>query len=112
MGCASSGGDLSLADLARCRPHSLGANFLQPRQLTTRQAHCVLPASAPFGEHPHLLRSALVSNGGAVILLLLLQESGEVVKAEPGVQEHLTVVLGDPAPQLGVDQTLALARLR
>jgi hypothetical protein len=58
-------------------------------------------------------RGARVSAArGAVILPLLLQESGEVVRAEPGVEEHLAVVLGDPAPQLGVDRDLALARLR
>jgi hypothetical protein len=52
------------------------------------------------------------AGGRAGILQLLLQESGEVVRAEPGVQEHLAVVLGDPAPQLGVDRDLALTRLR
>src|SRR5690349_7617129 len=58
-------------------------------------------------------RGARVSAAcGAVILPLLLQESGEVVRPEPGVEEHLAVVLGDPAPQLGVDRDLALARLR
>ena len=45
-------------------------------------------------------------------LPLLLQEGGEVVRAEPGVQEHLAVVFRDPAPQLGVDRDLAFTRLR
>lgn len=55
---------------------------------------------------------AIVRTGGRPILPLPLQESGEVVRAEPGVQEHLTIVFGDPAPQLGVDRDLALTRLR
>ncbi len=47
-----------------------------------------------------------------MVLPLLLQKSDEIVMAEPGVQKHLTVVFGDPAPQLGVDRYLVLPRPR
>lgn len=81
-------------------PHEQSATSIGPRRGGTAR-RTLLP------------RGARVSPArGVVILPLLLQESGEVVRAEPGVEEHLAVVLGDPAPQLDVDRDLALARLR
>lgn len=63
--------------------------------------------SGPGGELVHRGADAIASAGsGAVILLLLLQESVEVVRTEPGVEEHLAVVFVKPAPQLRVDRNL------